>query len=187
MFWNVPSGRVLVKLPHPNSRAVIVAMVETQLRVCVCSGCGVMFFVRIAFFVLIVLVLLPSNMNEKAEFHRTIDRIGTDVTTFCDRNGEICEKTTGFFGTLYQKMLTTVEMLEDMLKSPSGGDNGQMPRNGDRNDKRQRSSYNYDNGRSDTAAMTLQSQDTLTPSDLRPHWNGPKPLPARFAYGNKSR
>lgn len=150
-----------------------------------------MFFVRIAFFVMLVIILLPGNTNEKVEFHRKISEIGTDVSTFCDRNGEVCEKTTGFFGTLYQKFVTTVEMLEDMLRGNSSNGNSEQDlqhmRDQHQWDRRQRQGYGYDYGRSPTAAMNAYSQNTLTAADLQPSWNGPRPMPNRIAYGNKSR
>jgi hypothetical protein len=149
-----------------------------------------MFFVRIAFFVILVLILLPSNTYEKAEFHRKVEQIGHDVATFCDRNVEVCDQTTGFFGTLYQKVVTTVEMIEDMLR----GEKSSVPpeqdmRNRDPYERRQRQGYGYDNGRYPTAAMTASSQNTLNAADLQPAWNGPKPMPTpnRVASGGKFR
>jgi hypothetical protein len=150
-----------------------------------------MFFVRIAFFVVLVLILLPGNTNEKAEFHRKISEIGSDVSTFCDRNGEVCEKTTGFFDTLYQKVVTTVEMLEDMLRGNRGNENNEQNpqnyQNGNQYNRRQRHGSGDDYGRSPTAAVIPYSQNTLTSADLRPSWNGPKPWPSQVAYGGKAR
>lgn len=143
-----------------------------------------MVIVRIAFFVFLLFILLPSNTYEKAELHRKVERIGHDVTTFCDRNSQVCDKTSGFFETLYSKMATTVEMLEDLLRGEDRGSvpSEQKPQLG----QRQRQGYRYDANRYPTAAMATYSQDTLTSSDLRPAWNGPKPWPSQVSYNGKS-
>jgi hypothetical protein len=136
-----------------------------------------MFFVKIAFWALLVIILLPSNTQEKLEFYGTAQRSVSDVSHFCDRNAELCESTSAFFTGIYQKLTTTTEMIEEVLRDVGIGGNVENLQNDDTlwpngRPRPQREGKADNLGR--MAATSSMSQDTLTRADLRPSWQGPR-------------
>ena len=128
-----------------------------------------MFFVRAAFWIFLILLLMPTNDKEKSDFYTAASRTVSDLGGFCVRNPQVCDSTSSIFETVLRKMRTTVEMLEDMVQ-PSG------PRRDADGPMRERRSEHYRQrgGRSDMIApMSSRSQNTLRPGDLQPGWRGP--------------
>jgi hypothetical protein len=142
-----------------------------------------MFFVKVAFWALLILILLPSNTQEKIDFYNTAQRSVSEVSNFCDNNAELCENTTKFFTELYQKLLTATEMIEETLQDTGlGGDVSSMqseapfaisyPQDYEQpHPQRQGKGDNLNRARmSSTSSL---SQNTLTRQDLTPSWHGP--------------
>jgi len=118
-----------------------------------------MFFVKAAFWIFLILLLMPSNDREKSDFYIAAGR------------------------TMSDKVRTTIEMLEDVVRSD--GDEAdpysEAPRERHRGESR-----HYRGASSNlmmiapeaTAAMPVSaepagSQDTLRPDDREPDWRGP--------------
>ncbi len=147
-----------------------------------------MLYLKIAFWVALVLFLLPANNQEKLEVYGTAYRSMTDVDRFCYRNPEICAKTSAIVDTVRAKFRTTAEMIEEMLHSAGFGgapamDDEAFPPSS----QRQGGSYDASRGKATSSVAHRgsrgRSQHTLTRDDLEPAWNGP----GRMAYDNRMR
>ncbi len=131
-----------------------------------------MFFVRAAFWIFLILLLMPTNDKEKSDFYTAASRTVADLSNFCNRNPEVCDSTGAIFETILHKMRTTVEMLEEMVQPASQRRDatGALPRD-PRSEERPRRG-----ARGDMLMVVphpTRSGDTLRPGDLQPAWRGP--------------
>jgi len=127
-----------------------------------------MFFVKAAFWIVLIMLLLPSNGQEKFEFYVAAQRTIADIGGFCGRNPEVCEKTSAMVDGVVVKLRTTAEMIEEALKDAGIGasreQTGEQPASLERHG---RLNDDPNTGSSNPAI------DTLTGDDLRPIWHGP--------------
>jgi hypothetical protein len=125
---------------------------------------GVMgFLLRIAFWLSIVVVLLPAPAAKKADPEHpqvsTMETLGVAVTalqdarSFCDRNPGACEVGSHALHTFGQKAQYGAKMLYDFLSERFADDTARE------------------------AKDAQPGRHTLTPADLAPAWNGPAPVP----------
>ncbi len=134
-----------------------------------------MWYGKIAFWVALVLLLLPTNRQEKLEVYGTAYRSMTDVERFCYRNPEICDKTSSIVDTVRAKFYTTAEMIEEMLQSAGiGGAPAEDEKARPPSSQREGNAYGLSR-RTATSSVgrRSRSQNTLTRDDLEPDWYGP--------------
>lgn len=128
------------------------------------SGFCVMFFLlRVAFWLSIVLVLLPSGKYQVETTSPTIgaaDAVSaataavSDMSGFCSRQPEACQVGGQAAVAFGQRAQAGARYLFDLLHdSLSPAQTGSIPRTG----------------------KQPQSQHTLTPADMAPDWRGPLP------------
>jgi Family of unknown function (DUF5330) len=129
-----------------------------------------MFFVKAAFWIMIIILLLPSNGQERFEFYDTAQRTISDIGGFCGRNPDVCEKTSAMFGGVVQKLRTTAEMIEDVLRDAGIASRREETGQGPAVRGRQGRLDDDDPNITPTSSM---AGDTLTGDDLRPSWYGP--------------
>jgi hypothetical protein len=129
-----------------------------------------MFFVKAAFWIVLIILLLPSNGQEKFEFYATAERTISDIGGFCKRNPEVCEKTSNMVDGVVRKLRTTAAMIEDALRDAGIG--ARREQTEERPASRERHGQLDDDDPAMTAAASM-SGDTLTNEDLRPSWHGP--------------
>jgi hypothetical protein len=130
------------------------------------------FLLRMAFWLGVVLVLLPSGGSQptrQASNFNTVDAISAasatvaDMRHFCERQPQACEVGSqaavaiGHRAQAGAKML--YEFLSDRLGPTETGSVDAAPR------------------RVLARDTTPSSQHTLRPADLRPAWRGPPPIP----------
>jgi hypothetical protein len=140
-----------------------------------------MFFVRAAFWIFLILLLMPTNDKEKADFYTTASRTLSDLGSFCTRNRDVCDSTGAIFEGLLRKVRTTVDLLEDMVRpEPPRANAGPPPRRNESEHRPQRGANRDRWERSDggerggmIASTASRSQNTLRPDDMRPAWRGP--------------
>jgi hypothetical protein len=124
----------------------------------------VMFFlVRVAFWLTVVLVLLPSGSGEKSGAQANIGAADaiiaasaavSDMSNLCDRQPKACEVGAQAAVVLGQRAQAGAKMVYDLFSEHSiRGDAGSVT-----------------NG---TARKWPVSQNTLTAADLEPAWQGP--------------
>jgi len=125
-----------------------------------------LFLVRTAFWLMIIVLLLPTDEQQRNEVYGTAQAAVHDVATFCDRNPETCAKGKDAFAVFVQKAQFGARMLIDLI-------------NGDTNAETMPSSEvpplfepaNYD---ASTSQGIDASQDTLRPEDREEAWMGPE-------------
>lgn len=128
-----------------------------------------MFFVRAAFWIFLILLLMPTSDREKSDFYTAASRTISDFGGFCGRNPQVCNSTSSIFENILHKMRNAVDLLEDMV-TPAG------TRRDAAGGRRERESQHYPQRgpRGDMVApMSSRGQNTLRPADLQPGWRGP--------------
>jgi hypothetical protein len=137
-----------------------------------------MFFVRAAFWIFLILLLMPSNDKEKADFYTAASRTLSDLGSFCTRNRDVCDSTGAIFEDLLRKVRNTVDMLEQMVQPDPPRANAGAPARRNESEHRPYRGASIDRGgggeRAEMLAPTAhRSQHTLRPEDMRPAWRGP--------------
>lgn len=128
-----------------------------------------LFLIRTAFWLMIIVLLLPTDERQRSEVYGTAQATVNDVVTFCDRNPETCAKGKDAFGVLVQKAQFGARMLIDMINgrpSTEAGEGGiDMPAP----EQGSETQAIFEPTRFDFAG----SQDTLNPEDREEAWAGP--------------
>jgi hypothetical protein len=62
-----------------------------------------MFLIRLAFWLGLVVLLLPTDERQQAKLYGTAVSTVERVTTFCDRNAQLCSASVDFWGTFLRK------------------------------------------------------------------------------------
>jgi hypothetical protein len=136
-----------------------------------------MFYVKIAFWLILIMILLPSNAREKNEFYGVAQRSMNEISSFCTHNSKICEKSNSFADTMYQKFVNTGELVGDVVNghSKKGTTASQKRQEPQRREPRR----SWRDSRLDTDTRTASTDsflhNTLTAEDLVPDWSGPRP------------
>ena len=118
------------------------------------------FLIRTAFWLMIIVLLLPTDEKQRSEVYGTAQSAVNDVASFCDRNPETCARGKDAFAVFVQKAQFGARMLMDLISSGTGAGG----------DPQQGSVVNpFEPARLDPR----QSQDTLSPEDLEEAWSGP--------------
>jgi hypothetical protein len=122
-----------------------------------------MFLIRVAFWLGLVVVLLPTDERQQARLYNTAVSSVERVTTFCDRNAQVCTAGAEFWATFVKKAEFGARMAVDLVSS--GGrkesDAAPMPV---RSEPEAR-------GRPENR-MHPSQRGTLSPADLAPAWRG---------------
>ncbi len=126
-----------------------------------------MFFVKAGFWILVIILLLPSNGQERYELYATAQRTVADIGSFCTRNPDVCEKTSSAASGMLNKLKTAADSIEDMLRDAGIGARREIKDN----DPQYRERQGQLDG--DSRMTTSSMPGTLTPNDLRPSWRGP--------------
>jgi hypothetical protein len=128
-----------------------------------------MFFVRAAFWIFLILLLLPTNEKEKSDFYIAAGRTLSDLGGFCTRNPDVCDKTVSIYEMVARKVRNTVQLIENAIRD----ENAEAPPARDPYergyDSRERRGA-LDDGR---IAPAGGAHDTLLPEDRSPDWRGP--------------
>jgi hypothetical protein len=132
------------------------------------KGKAMMFLIRTAFWLMIVILLLPTDSKQQAEVYGTAQAAVKDVTGFCDRNPDACAEGKDVFGIFMQKAEFGFEMLMGFIENktaPTASDT-EVP------------AASLDATAEPASWAQSNSQNTLNPEDLAPAWNGPTPAGA---------
>jgi hypothetical protein len=133
------------------------------------EGKAMLFLLRTAFWLMIIVLLLPTDERQRNEVYGTAQAAVHDLATFCDRNPETCAKGKDAFGVLVQKAQFGARLLIDMFNGRSGTGEGeaapgfQGPEQGSETESVfEPTRFGFDG-----------SQDTLNPDDRQEAWGGP--------------
>jgi hypothetical protein len=120
-----------------------------------------LFLIRTAFWLMIIVLLLPTDDQQRSEVYGTAQAAVHDVATFCDRNPETCARGKDAFSVLVQKAQFGARMLMDLINGKDESEGFEQP------DPEMPSLF--EPARYDMSA----SQDTLNPDDREEAWMGP--------------
>lgn len=131
-----------------------------------------LFLIRAAFWLTILILLLPADGQQKNQVYGTAEAAVKDVVSFCDRNPETCDTGRDAFDVLVQKAQFGARMLMDFVEEQTGSTGGDATAGGGGATQ------------GDGAVMPLEpaiwdmseSQDTLNPEDREIAWGGPAGL-----------
>jgi hypothetical protein len=133
------------------------------------EGKAMLFLLRTAFWLMIIVLLLPTDERQRSEVYGTAQAAVHDLATFCDRNPETCAKGKDAFGVLVQKAQFGARMLIDLVngtKSAGEGEGGTGLLDPEQNSG---TNFPYEPSRLGSDG----SQDTLNPDDRDEAWGGP--------------
>ena len=125
-----------------------------------------MFLIRLAFWVGVVVVLLPTDERQQARVYGTAVATVERVTTFCDRNAQACVAGAELWATFVKKAEFGARMAIDLATS------------GGRKDEDATSPHSQPTSAKvkpeprQEAKVPAAVRGTLTPSDLTPAWRG---------------
>jgi Family of unknown function (DUF5330) len=146
-----------------------------------------MFLLRAAFWLAILVLLLPNDEQHQSQVYGTAEATVKDVSGFCDRNPAVCETGKGAFHVFVQKAEFGAQMLMGFIKertaapaSDSQDGTGAGSAAEEPTDAKQ-ASTEADPGAWTVMPLTAEpasgdadgSQSTLNPDDLAPAWDGP--------------
>ena len=124
-----------------------------------------MFLIRVAFWVGVVVVLLPTDERQQARVYGTAVATVERVTTFCDRNAQACAAGAELWATFVKKAEFGARMAIDL--ATSGGRKDE-----DATSRSQPTSAKVKPEPRPEAKVPAAVRGTLTPSDLAPAWRG---------------
>ena len=108
-----------------------------------------MFFIKLAFWLGVAVLLLPTDQQQQARLYTTATTAVERVTTFCDRNAKTCTVAADAWATFLRKAEFGARLVGDLVSSA---------------------------GRRDPDAASPPAQNmsgTLSPLDMQPSWRGP--------------
>jgi hypothetical protein len=152
-----------------------------------------MFLIRTGFWLIILILLLPTNEQQQSEVYGTAQAAVKDVSGFCERNPSVCTMGKDAFDVFVQKAQFGAEMLMGFVSeqtgfasdstepAPSAGDNA-APTDPIAQPADLDQSSAADIGPWSVAPVTVEpasteaagSQNTLSNDDLNPVWSGPE-------------
>jgi hypothetical protein len=159
-----------------------------------------MFLIRTAFWLMILVLLLPTDEKQQSQVYGTAEAAVKDVTGFCSRNPGVCEKGKDAFDVFVQKAQFGAQMIMGFVREQSGASAGEEqspsevqtpePSSDADSPAEESGSAQADEARTQLSQATtpawmpaslepatvesLRSQDTLRPDDLAPAWSGPQ-------------
>ena len=124
-----------------------------------------MFLIRMAFWVGLAVLLLPTDERQQARLYGTAVATVERVTTFCDRNAQACAAGAELWATFVKKAEFGARMAIDLVSSSGRKDEDarhaaspQRPANAKAEAKPE--------------PKVPRARGTLTPADLTPAWRG---------------
>jgi hypothetical protein len=123
-----------------------------------------LFLIRTAFWLMIIVLLLPTDEQQRSEVYGTAQAAVHDVATFCDRNPETCTRSKDAFAVLVQKAQFGARMLMDLISGKQESDGLEQPSSG------------MPPLFAPASYSGSASQDTLKPEDREEAWMPPAGL-----------
>ncbi|HKA64359.1 MAG TPA: DUF5330 domain-containing protein [Methyloceanibacter sp.] len=163
-----------------------------------------MFLIRTVFWLVILVLLLPTNEQQQSQVYGTAQAAVKDVSGFCERNPSVCATGKDAFAVFMHKARFGAEMLMSFVKGKTGfaaGDGGTSAGAADMDSVQAPSAEDNAPATAEEAGkqssldqaavaeaaaeswaqapVTVEpaanSQNTLNPDDLLPAWSGPHP------------
>lgn len=136
-----------------------------------------MFLIRIAFWLIIVIMLLPTNRAQQSQMLGSAEATVKDLSGFCTRNPHVCADGQDAFHVFMQKAQFGANMLAGFVRQQAQAEEERVA---DRSDSTgnhptagQTQNTAYAPPAPQNRAYQTKSENTLTPSDLVPAWRAP--------------
>jgi hypothetical protein len=132
-----------------------------------------LFLIRTAFWLVIIILLLPTDSQQRSQVYGTAQATVQDVATFCDRNPKTCVTGRDAFAVLVSKAQFGASILMGFVKEQTGMDVGNAPfgEPAPAEESREPSSEEMPYLAAEPASWS-DSQDTLNPEDREVAWGG---------------
>lgn len=111
-----------------------------------------MFLIRIAFWVGLVVLVLPTDKAQQAKLYTSVVDSVRHAATFCDRNAEVCHQAGIYWGVFQKKLEFGARLAFDIASERMSGSATQPA--------------------AAEAHPVEPNRGTLTPADLQPAWRG---------------
>ncbi len=121
-----------------------------------------MFLIRVAFWVGLVVLLLPTDERQQARLYGTTVATVERVVTFCDRNAQACAAGAELWATFLKKAEFGARVAIDLVSNGGRREEEMAP------SRPQPTSA----GPRPEPRTAPPSRGTLTPADLSPPWRG---------------
>lgn len=121
-----------------------------------------MFLIRVAFWVGVAVLLLPTDERQQARLYGTAVATVERMTTFCDRNAQACAAGAELWATFVKKAEFGARMAIDLVSAGGRKDDDANPGNVQPASVKPRTDVR----------MPAAGRGTLTPTDLAPAWRG---------------
>ena len=128
-----------------------------------------MFFIRVAFWLSLVVLLLPTDERQQARLYGTAVATAERVTTFCDRNAQTCATGAELWATFLKKAEFGARIAIDLATSSGRKDEAAVPAPLRLEPSSARA---RPEARPEARPQQPYPRGTLTPADLTPTWRG---------------
>jgi hypothetical protein len=132
-----------------------------------------MFLIRTAFWLVVLVLLLPTDKDQQNQIYGTAQTAVSDVAGFCDRNPQTCATSQEAFAVLVHKAQYGAGMLMELVEGQTATFGGSVPgpvaMPGDPGIMPVPAAVPLDPATWDATA----TQDTLNPDDREAAWGGP--------------
>ncbi len=115
-----------------------------------------MFFIKLAFWIGVAVLLLPTDAQQQARLYTTATSAVERATTFCDRNPATCTAAAGAWTSFLKKAEFGARLVGDLMSSSGRQAPEASPP-----------------PRQNTSANTSEPRGTLSSTDMQPAWRGP--------------
>lgn len=140
-----------------------------------------MFLIRMAFWLMILVLLLPTDEKQQTDVYGTAQAAVKDVSGFCGRNPGVCEKGKDAFAVFVHKAEFGAQMLMGFITERTGASatSGTVapaatPEPAPRPAPASASWEQVPTVTTPSASLVQSSQNTLNPDDLLPTWGQPR-------------
>jgi Family of unknown function (DUF5330) len=117
-----------------------------------------MFFVKLAFWLGVVVLLLPSDEQQQARLYGTATTAVERVTTFCDRNARTCTMGAEAWSTFLKKAEFGARLVGELVNPGARQSSAEGP---------------YAPPQDMSTGPRPDARGTLSPMDMQPAWRGP--------------
>jgi hypothetical protein len=129
-----------------------------------------MSYVKAAFWIFVVILLVPTNGQERYELYVAAQRTIADIGGFCTRNPDVCQLVASSVQNLGRKLKSTTDSIESMLRETGIAADRPQPYQQEPANRERQGAVDPAAGAATTSSL---SGNTLTREDLGPAWRGP--------------
>ncbi|ODA66867.1 hypothetical protein A7A08_02164 [Methyloligella halotolerans] len=136
-----------------------------------------MFLIRMAFWIIVVILLLPTDRAQQTDVLGTAQAAVKDISGFCTRNPDVCVKGGDYFEIFIAKAEFGVSMVMNFVNERTG-DDVEVPAvyeaSGEPTLLVAPQPQNVMAPAQREEVSSGKSENTLKPTDLSPSWHGPQ-------------